>query len=119
MTRGIIDRKTHLDDLRDGPILFIVGNPRRGYGDMLSTERPNLSYARRGDAALFISEALGLAHQLEALLEEAAKDPSVDAYALRMALGLARSLIVELGERPASEPRLAHGPLGKSSTRVA
>jgi hypothetical protein len=87
---------------------------------MLSMERPNVSYTRKDGATLRIAEALRLAHQVEALLVEAAKDPGVDAYALRMAQGLARSLIVELGERPASEPRLTNADLaGDGSVRVA
>jgi hypothetical protein len=87
---------------------------------MLSMERPNLSYTRRDGASLRIAEALRLAHQVEALLVEAAKDPGVDAYALRMAQGLARTLIVELGERPASEPRLTNADIaGTGSAKVA
>jgi hypothetical protein len=86
---------------------------------MLSMDGPNLSYARKDGATLRVAEALRLAHQVEALLEEAAKDPGVDKHALRMAQGLARSLIVELGERPASEPRLANAAPPGTSSRVA
>ena len=87
---------------------------------MLSMDGPNVSYTRKDGATLRIAEALRLAHQVDALLEEAAKDPSADRYALRMAQGLARSLIVELGERPASEPRLTNAGLtGTGSIRVA
>jgi hypothetical protein len=118
MTRSIIFPEIDASCLAAPPYLF---NVERATGEtMLSMERPNLSYTRREGAALRISEALRLAHQVEALLEEAAKDPNVDAYALRMAQGLARSLIVELGERPASEPRLTHAGLTETDpARVA
>jgi hypothetical protein len=73
---------------------------------MIAMDRPNVSYARADGTNRHVAEALRLAHEIETLLVEASEDPKVDTYALRIARGLARSLIVELGERPASGPRL-------------
>jgi hypothetical protein len=58
-----------------------------------------------------LTEARRLAYEVEALLVDAAKDPTADAYALRIALGLARSLIDQLVERPISSSRLAASSL--------
>jgi hypothetical protein len=93
----------------------------------MPTERPSLNRTRSDETELRLSEARRLAHQVEALLVEAAKDPSVDAYALRIAQGLARSLIDQLVERPASSSRLqshlAKGPsapdVGRGPAKVA
>jgi hypothetical protein len=109
MTQGIIEKKSVWRVLRLPEFLSNVLAP--GNLHMLSMDRPNVSYARLEGATPRIAEALRLAHQVDALLEEAAKDPSVDKHAVRMAQGLARSLIVELGERPASEPRLTNAGL--------
>jgi hypothetical protein len=72
---------------------------------------------------LRLAEARRLAHEVEALLVEAAKDPRADAYALRIAQGLARSLIDQLVERPTSSSELApsskSGTGGRGSARVA
>jgi hypothetical protein len=76
---------------------------------MTSTDRPNVSYARMDATERRIVEARRLAHQVEELLVEAAKDPGVDAYALRIAQGLARSLIDQLAERSSSKSRVASG----------
>jgi hypothetical protein len=75
----------------------------------MPTDRPNVSYARRDATEHCLAEARRLAHQVEELLVEAAKDPNVDAYSLRVAQGLARSLIDQLIDRPASSSRLAQG----------
>jgi chemotaxis receptor (MCP) glutamine deamidase CheD len=90
------------------------------------TERPNLSYARRDSTEHCLVEARRLAHVIEELLVEAARDPSVDAYSLRIAQGLARSLIDQLVERPASSGRLetrvaggGNGRNGSGSAQVA
>jgi hypothetical protein len=61
--------------------------------------RPGVRYARSEGAAR-IADACRLAHQIEELLVEAAKDPAIDVRALHMAGALTRSLLVELGERP-------------------
>jgi hypothetical protein len=66
-----------------------------------------------------LAEARRLAHEVESLLVEAAKDPSADAYALRIAQGLARSLIDQLVERPSSSKLAASGRAGSGSARVA
>lgn len=69
---------------------------------------------------LRLAEARRLAHEVEAILVEAAKDPSADAYALRIAQGLARSLIDQLVERPTSSSKLSTGGrAGSGSARVA
>jgi len=81
----------------------------------MPTERPNLSYTRSDATEYRLSEARRLAHEVESLLVEAAKDPSVDAYALRIAQGLARSLIDQLVERPVSSSRL-QSHLAKSTS---
>jgi hypothetical protein len=102
----------------------------------MPTDRPKLSHAQavstdassaQSDAtALRLTEARRLACEVEALLVEAAKDPRTDAYALRIAQGLARSLIDQLVERPTSlSPVAASSPFGISgrgrggSARVA
>jgi hypothetical protein len=69
---------------------------------------------------LHLAEARRLAHEIEAILVEAAKDPAADAYALRIAQGLARSLIDQLVERPNSSSHLpTSGHPGSGSVRVA
>jgi hypothetical protein len=97
----------------------------------MATDRPKLSYPTEPASAerpcapsnaseQRLAEARRLAHEVEALLVEAAKDPTADAYALRIAQGLARSLIDQLVERPTSSSRLSTpGRGGSGSARVA
>jgi|HubBroStandDraft_2_1064218.scaffolds.fasta_scaffold92970_2 hypothetical protein len=99
----------------------------------MPTDRPKLSpthehegesEAAPSDATdLLLIEARRLAHEVESLLVEAAKDPRADAYALRIAQGLARSLIDQLVERPTSSSELVPssklGTGGRGSARVA
>jgi hypothetical protein len=90
--------------LADGGDLVNVRQDRLETLFAMPTEQP---YLKRSDSAEHcIVEARRLAHEVEALLVEAARDPGVDAYALRIAQGLARSLIDQLVERPTSSSRL-------------
>jgi hypothetical protein len=97
-----------------------------------ASERPTVSYARREGTEHCLAEARRLAHEVEALLDEAAKSssalgdspdlPGIDAYSLRIAQGLVRCLIDQLVERPASSGRIASGSSGRNgsgSARVA
>jgi hypothetical protein len=72
----------------------------------MPTEQLHLSLTRSDSTEHCLVEARRLAHEVEALLVAAASDPGADAYALRIAQGLARSLIDQLVERPASSSRL-------------